>query len=178
MGISVGGPSATNVAPVLRPQKAEGRVGGGKDSHSKPSELDAEQQKTVNQLKARDQEVRAHEAAHLAAAGGIAHSGANFTYQRGPDGQLYAVGGEVSIDASAIPGDPEATIRKAAQIRRAALAPAMPSAQDLSVASGAAQMETQAYAELARHKASTSKTNAYSAGTGTPAAGSLIDAMA
>jgi hypothetical protein len=47
-----------------------------------------------------------------------------------PDGCDYALGGEVAIDTSAIAGDPEATLRKMEQIRRAALAPANPSGQD------------------------------------------------
>jgi len=45
-------------------------------------------------LKARDREVRAHEAAHTAAAGSLAKGGPSFTFQRGSDGRLYAVGGE------------------------------------------------------------------------------------
>ena len=80
---------------------------------AKETELDASEQKEVDQLKARDQEVRVHEAAHLAAAGGFAQGGASYSYQTGPDGRRYAVGGEVSINTSAVPGDPEATIRKA-----------------------------------------------------------------
>jgi hypothetical protein len=54
----------------------------------------------------------------------------------------------VSIDVSPIPGDPEATIAKARIVRRAALAPAEPSAQDRSVAAEATALEHQARAEL------------------------------
>ena len=60
--------------------------------------------------------------------------------------------GEVSIDVSAVPGDPEATIRKAQVIRKAALAPANPSSQDRSVAYAATKMEMKARQELARLK--------------------------
>ena len=70
----------------------------------------------------------------------------------GPDGRRYAVGGEVAIDASRVPGDPQATIRKAQVIRRAALAPAAPSAQDQRVAAQATRMEQQARAELLRQQ--------------------------
>jgi len=108
-----------------------------------------EEQREIEKLKARDREVRAHEAAHLAAAGGHARSGASFSYQRGPDGVLYAVGGEVSIDTSPVPGDPQATLAKALQVQRAALAPADPSAQDRQVAAQAAAMAIQARRELA-----------------------------
>jgi hypothetical protein len=77
--------------------------------------------------------------------------GARYQYQTGPDGKRYAVGGEVSIDASEA-NTPEATIRKAQTIRKAALAPAQPSAQDRAVAAKAAQMERQARAELAQEQ--------------------------
>ena len=105
-----------------------------------------EQLKELEQLKAREREVRAHEMAHLAAAGGLATSGATFTYQRGPDGASYAIGGEVKIDTSG-GSNPEETIRKAQIIRAAALAPAEPSGQDRAVAAKAAQMEAEARAE-------------------------------
>lgn len=107
-----------------------------------------EQIKQVEQLKARDREVRVHEMAHLAAAGGLATSAASYTYQLGPDGARYAIGGEVSIDTSS-GNNPEESIRKAQTIRAAALAPAEPSGQDLAVAAQASQMEAQARAEQA-----------------------------
>ncbi len=112
--------------------------------------LTEEQQLEIQKLKDRDREVRNHEQAHLSAAGGFAISGASFTFAVGPDGQRYAVGGEVSIDTSAIPNNPEATLRKAETIRRAALAPAQPSAQDHSVASKAAAMARKASVEMLR----------------------------
>lgn len=109
------------------------------------SEADAAQ---LAKLQARDRAVRQHEMAHLAASGGLATSGASFTYQKGPDGVSYAVGGEVSIDTS--PGrTPEDTIARARQIQAAALAPADPSGQDRAVAAQAAQMEIAARAQLA-----------------------------
>lgn len=110
------------------------------------------QQAELQELKARDREVRAHEAAHAAAAGSVATSGPNFTFQRGPDGRQYAIGGEVNIDTSPVPGDPEATIQKAQTIRSAALAPANPSAQDRAVAAQASQLEAQARRELQQER--------------------------
>lgn len=104
-------------------------------------------EQVITQLKARDREVRAHEMAHLAAAGQYAR-GLSYTYQTGPDGKQYAVGGEVGIDTSPVPGDPQATIDKALVIQRAALAPAEPSAQDRRVAQEASQMMAQASIEL------------------------------
>mgnify|MGYP000156212182 CR=1 FL=1 len=111
-----------------------------------------DQEKTIQKLRARDQEVRAHEQAHAAAAGGLAKGGPSFTYERGPDGKQYAVGGEVNIDTSPVAGDPEATIRKAQQIRSAALAPADPSSQDRAVAASASGIEAQARQELQKEK--------------------------
>lgn len=71
-----------------------------------------------------------------------------YSYKRGPEGQLYAVGGKVSIDASPIPDDPEATINKMQTVRSAALAPAEPSPEDLRVAQEATRQLLQAQAEL------------------------------
>jgi len=112
------------------------------------SELTDEERQQVRQLQKRDAEVRRHEQAHKAAAGQFARGGATFDTQTGPDGRVYAVGGEVSIDTSSVEGDPEATIRKMQQIRTAALAPAEPSSQDRQVAAQAARAEQQARAEL------------------------------
>lgn len=109
-------------------------------------ELKAEQ-KQIQDLAARDREVRAHEQAHAAVAGQYAGS-PTYSFVRGPDGVSYAVGGSVEVDTSPIPGDPEATLRKAQQLRRAANAPAEPSSQDGRVAAQAAKMELEARAEL------------------------------
>ena len=108
--------------------------------------------KVVEELKARDREVRSHEQAHVAAAGGLAQGGPSYTYQYGPDGRAYAIGGEVNIDTS--PGrTPEETIDKARRIRAAALAPSEPSDQDRAVAAAAAQLEAQARQELTQQQA-------------------------
>lgn len=126
-------------------------IGKIKDENSQAAQLtesEASKQQIVRELSARDREVRAHEQAHKAVAGQLSQGAPSYTYERGPNGQLYAVGGEVQIDTSAVKGDPQATIQKAEQIKRAALAPANPSAQDRSVAAQATQMAAQARAEL------------------------------
>lgn len=115
------------------------------------TDLSEEDQKEVQQLKESDRKVRAHEMAHLAAAAGIAVSGANFSYTRGPDGVNYATGGEVKISISK-ESDPQATIEKSQQVARAAMAPADPSPQDRSVAAKARSMEAQARTELAKEQ--------------------------
>ena len=107
-------------------------------------ELTEEEKQEVAQLKKIDAKIRAHEMAHLAASAGISVLGARFDYKTGPDGQIYALGGDVSIDTSKAPDDPEATMRKAQRVRSAALASADPSTQDRGVAAMASQMEMEA----------------------------------
>jgi hypothetical protein len=63
------------------------------------------EQLETTELARRDREVRAHEQAH-AAVGGSYAGAPSYTYSRGPDGQRYAVGGEVSIDTGALSNDP------------------------------------------------------------------------
>jgi hypothetical protein len=111
----------------------------------------AQERQVVARLRARDTEVRAHEAAHLAAAGGIAAGGASFTYERGPDGRMYAVGGEVPISVQG-GNSPEETIAKMRQVAAAALAPADPSPQDYAVASHARSEEMRALQELRKER--------------------------
>ena len=104
-------------------------------------------QKQLQSLKARDREVKAHELAHVSI-GGPYTSAANFTFKKGSDGVMYAVGGEVSISTSPIAGNPQATLEKAQIIHRAALAPVDPSAQDRAVAVSAAAMAQRARIEI------------------------------
>lgn len=109
--------------------------------------LTEEERRVVNELRARDREVRAHEQAH-ALVGGQYASAPSYDYQVGPDGRRYAIGGEVSIDVSAVEGDPEATIVKMEVVKAAALAPAEPSSADRRVAAIADATRTEAQADL------------------------------
>jgi len=102
----------------------------------------------IRELKKRDQEVRAHEQAH-ASIGGVYAGNASFGYETGPDGVRYAVEGEVSVDLSQVANDPQATLDKMEQVRRAALAPAEPSSQDRQVAAQAGQIAASALSDLA-----------------------------
>jgi SprA-related family. len=123
-------------------KEAAASSGSDEEKAADGSDLSEEEQQQVKELKARDQEVRTHEQAHQAAGAGYA-GGASYSYQRGPDGNNYAIGGEVSIDTSST-GDPERDIVKMRIVRAAALAPAEPSGQDLSVAAAASQREAEA----------------------------------
>ena len=110
--------------------------------------LSEEESAMIEDLRQRDAEVRRHEQSHTMAAGAHALGSAKYTYQVGPDGKRYAVGGEVQVDMSEVPDDPEATLRKAQQLQAAALAPSDPSGADRSVAMAAARMAAEARSEI------------------------------
>ncbi|MBD8893858.1 hypothetical protein IG616_20115 [Labrenzia suaedae] len=138
-----GGASGQNTAQASGQSEEE--------SSKDPQELTQEEEKQVDKLQQRDREVRAHEAAHARTGG--PHAGApSYTFQQGPDGKRYAIGGEVSIDTSA-ERTPEATIRKMQTVIRAATAPAEPSSQDLKVAQQARAQLAEAQAEARTQRA-------------------------
>ena len=99
-------------------------------------ELEPDEERRVQRLERTDRRVRRHEAAHLAAGGGVVKGGARYEMTKGPDGELYATGGEVAIDTAA-EDTPEKTIVKMQRVIQAALAPADPSPQDRKVAAQA-----------------------------------------
>ena len=170
-----GGSAQTDVVPAVDDQSqgkssgqnqsqaddrdAKGQTSSSDTSGSNPTDAQQQSEQTaIDALEARDQEVRNHEQAHQAAGGQYA-SAPSYSTQRGPDGQSYAIGGEVQIDISA-ESEPAATIRKMQQVRSAALAPAEPSSQDRSVAAKASQLEAKARAELQSQQAVTSNATA------------------
>ena len=99
----------------------------------RPDQLSAADRAWLAKLRQRDQQVRQEEKAHAAAAGDLAGP-IQYSYQRGPDGQLYAVSGSVGIRAVVRSGDPGEIGRLAGRIATAATAPTNPSAQDLATA--------------------------------------------
>jgi hypothetical protein len=112
--------------------------------------LTAQEKVEVRALQSKDQKVKMHEMAYVAAGGQYAGA-ARYAYKTGPDGRRYAVGGEVPIDVSK-EKDPEHTIQKMAQVKRAALAPADPSAADRAIAAKATQIIAQADRELIKRR--------------------------
>ncbi|WAJ70016.1 putative metalloprotease CJM1_0395 family protein [Catenovulum adriaticum] len=132
-------------------QDQENRGQSFTQQNAEPSDkITPEQQQEdqeLDDLKQRDQEVRIHEQAHANTGGQYAGS-PQYEFERGPDGKNYAVEGEVKIDVSPVSGDPQATIEKMDQVKRAALAPAEPSSADRKVANEAAQTAQEARAEL------------------------------
>jgi hypothetical protein len=145
-------------APPIATAPASVKPADSKNVYSS-SDLTNQEKQLVTKLQARDSAVKAHEQAHIAAGGSLVISGPSYTYQKGPNGVNYAVGGEVKIDTSKEQNDPEATIQKAQQIRRAALAPADPSAKDRAVAAKATQLTTEARADLQQQKATETLNN-------------------
>ena len=125
-------------------------------------ELSPTEEEQVRKLKESDTRVRAHEMAHKAAAGSLAAGGPYYDLQRGPDGQNYAVGGEVPIRLPETTDYKEA-IKDAQQAERAALAPADPSPDDYAAAAAFRQRALEARAKLSneeRQPASESAENA------------------
>lgn len=152
----------------LDKSRQEATIGNGRDQDGDASEssdneqaateqqsgtqqLSEADEKMVQQLQARDREVKAHEMAHLASSGQYARGGPSYSYQQGPDGRRYAVGGEVPIDIGK-ERSPEETIQKMQVVKRAAMAPADPSATDRGVAANAAALENQARQEMQRER--------------------------
>lgn len=141
-----------------RQQRRESPAAPASGTDATGLSLSAEQREVIRQMQQRDREVHRHEQAHQAAAGGLAVSGASFDMRAGPDGHMYAVGGEVQIDTSR-ESDPDATIAKARQIRVAANAPANPSAQDRAVAAEASRMESEARQEKIEQEPQTGRSS-------------------
>lgn len=148
-----GGPAQPGAAETTEKPQA-----GEKTDSAAPGEedLSREEKQEVQKLKNRDQEVRNHERAHQSAGGQYAGA-PSYSYEVGPDGKRYAVGGEVPIDTSPIKKDPQATIQKMQTVRRAALAPAQPSGQDRRVAAQASRTMAQARVLLRQEQSEKAK---------------------
>ncbi len=111
------------------------------------TQLTQDERVELSKLKAVDTKVRAHEAAHQS--GPAASGGASFTYEKGPDGVMYAVGGEVPVRIET-GSTPQETVSNLQGVIATALAPADPSPQDLSIASKARVMMMKAQQEFAK----------------------------
>eukprot|EP00435_Cladocopium_sp_Y103_P077193 s1_g932.t1 len=121
------------------------RVEGSSSSAKTNSQNDLtpEEEAEVERLKKREEEVKAHEAAHAAAGGGVTGT-ISYTYTTGPDGKEYITDGEIQIDTSGGGSDPESVIAKMEAVIRSAYAPAEPSAKDRQVAAQAQQILAEA----------------------------------
>lgn len=133
------------------PYDPRSRLVGQRLGEKGAGRLPEEVQQVVDKLRKRDADVRAHEQAHVTAGGPYAGA-PSYTTTRGPDGQLYAIGGEVPIDVSPVASNPDATVRKMEQVKRAALAPAQPSSADRAIAAQAQAILLDAQSEAREAK--------------------------
>ena len=122
--VSPAGSTATPSAPADAP--------AGPAGARLPNQLSDAEKRAVEELRRRDAAVRREEEAHAAVAGKYGSPPA-YTYERGPDGRLYRVGGSVAINAT-VSGDPEEIRRAGNRITAAAFAPVRPSSADRSAA--------------------------------------------
>ena len=93
----------------------------------------------LDKLEQRDAQVKAHEQAHVMAAGGQAGM-PSYTYQTGPDGRRYAIGGAVNISIISN-GDDQASLSQARTAERAALVNGEASSADMNTAQTAREVE-------------------------------------
>lgn len=137
-----------------------GKKNGIITGSDKPVSVSEQQQKqqadmyekiAVDKMMNIERQVTAHEQAHKAVAGQFAGP-ISYDYVTGPDGRKYIVGGDVPIYAPE-GRSPEETVQIMERVKRAALAPADPSAQDVSVAAQAAQIQMAARAEISAKNA-------------------------
>ena len=122
------------------------------------SQKKIKKKKIIQKLKKRDRKVRNHEMAHKLTGGRYAGA-VNYSYVTGPDNRKYAVGGSINIDTKPVPGEPKKTIKKAKQIKKAALAPAEPSQQDIQIANKASQMKINAKNKVQNNQSKSDKIN-------------------
>ena len=102
----------------------------------------------LSPLSAIDATVKAHEWSHLLTLGPYAAGPIQYDFVIDAEGNRYAVGGSIAVDLSPVPGDPEATARKARAVLQAAYAPGNPSGADMQVAQKAYMLLRQAEEEL------------------------------
>ena len=114
-------------------------------------EEDINYQSKVRELKQIEQNVIAHEQAHMSAGGGFVGP-ASYTYAIGPDGNQYIVGGEVTFN---IPSGGSLEDQEAAfeALIKAALAPVDPSPTDIRVAASAGAKKNEISQMISQEKA-------------------------
>ncbi len=117
-----------------------GTIPGQKTETANKVNHSSEDSPEVEELKRSDRELRQNAVVQ----------DTSFIYLTGPDGHVYITGTKVSLDASEVPNNPEATIDKAQEIRRAVNSQEEPSLQDLHLLIAASKMEARARAELMR----------------------------
>lgn len=98
---------------------SEIQAGSGLPIAKPRDELSPAEKQEVASLQQRDAQVRQEENAHAGYAGDLAGP-ISYTYQTGPDGRRYAVGGSVGIQALSVSGDQAELKRTGARLHAAA----------------------------------------------------------
>ncbi len=129
-----------------------------KSSSSDDENLSEEEEKELEKMQKREDEVIKHEQAHKSAAGGLSVTRAQYEYVQGTDGKMYVKDGEVELKVKE-EDDPQKNKENAEQLKRAALAPEEPSAQDMKVAQEADKMIQKANQELHQLEGTNGTTN-------------------
>jgi len=119
---------------------------------------DSNRQHTIDRLKSRDREVRAHEMSHSTNPGLIKIGSAQFDYTIGPDGKAYATGGKVTLTTGSS-RTPEDALSKAEALKKAAMAPGEPSSQDFQTLNAAVAMEFEARNQIYSAKKNNDKSS-------------------
>ena len=137
---------ASSAAPSSEPTTSTGASATDEGTQNRTLNANTE----LRQLQQVDRQTRARQAMQRAAAGRFAGQ-ARYTYTTGPDQRRYAVEGDTPIDLRPVPNDPQATVRKMRQVRRAAMA------TDPRAASRAIDVERAARREIAQGQGTTSE---------------------
>ena len=134
-----------SAARVIRREEGAAAAGAlpGDQPTASGAKPEAEDAALLQRLQDRDAKVRSHELAHVMAAGGQAQGLPQYTYQTGPDGRQYAVGGAVNISIISS-GDAENAARQAETAQRAALATGETSTRDALTSNQAGEMAARA----------------------------------
>jgi hypothetical protein len=119
------------------------------------NELSDTNKEALDELKKRDKKVKKHEAGHTGNPDIQTIGTPRYKYTLGPDGKMYAVGGEVTLSTGRV-SNPQDALRKATALKKASLSSDDPSPADFAAASAASQMKAEAL--LQRGK----ETNPYS----------------
>jgi hypothetical protein len=90
--------------------------------------------RVLDKFKQTDTNIRSHEQIHASI--GATTSPISYTYEKGPDGKMYAVGGKVTLDTS-LPDDPKAAAFKLDMLQKTASGPIDSSGADNTIASQA-----------------------------------------
>jgi hypothetical protein len=118
-----------------------------------PQKDEVDYQRVLNKFKNTDSQIRNHEQLHSSMTNTT--TPISYKYQVGPDGKMYAVGGEVRLDTS-MPQNPKEALHKLDQIQKASSVVGM-SIADSSIISSANLMKQFLQIQIENQKANSEK---------------------